>query len=86
MLNSEVAKFGTNIPSPTGAPNSLDPTGDYHSNQRPWSLFAEPAPIAPNFQVATHAVGLSPLRGSHYENNQNLDKYSNKEPAPLLLF
>ena len=66
MLNSEIAAGGTNIPSP----------GAYKSLSTGWARMSAPGPLEPKFQVATHSVGLSPLRGTHYDNNANLDTYT----------
>lgn len=47
----------------------------YYSTQESWSSFAAVDKPVPNFREASHAVGLSPLRGNHYWNNNNLDDY-----------
>ena len=90
MLNSERATFGNNIPSPLGSsrqpfagfasPEKASAivgvsASTYNSLNEEWSRFAPDFGSVPNFREATHAVGLSPLRGDHSTNNMNLDKY-----------
>jgi len=94
MLNSERETFGGNIPSPTGAIRSPYPgwsspekeaaldgvqADAYSSGTVNWARFAPAREILPNFHDASHALVLSPLRGDHYSNNHNLDRYPKKE-------
>lgn len=57
-----------------------DIISSYFSNAIGWSRWAShPEANQPNSPAhSTHSWGISPLRGNHFNNNQNLDNYDDK--------